>query len=110
MDTDTATQVATVATWVAWMTGASLSVAVLGAACEAMFPGSLAWTWVGFLSGLSVALRLFMLVTLLDFAWRVLVTYLHVGRARHTLVTRGRHRPSYVRTHPASTWQARGAA
>lgn len=101
MDHETTTQVATVAIWVAWMTGASLTLAVLGAACEAMWPGSLAWTWVGFFSGLSVALRLFMLVTLLGLAWRILVTYLHPYRGHP--VTRHGRLPESTRRRVAGT-------
>lgn len=100
MDTETTTQVATVAVWVAWLTGGTLCLAVLGAACEAVIPGVMTWVGMAGLTGLYGALRLLLLLTLLTLVWRLLVTYLHLGASRHTYVTRGRHRPAYIRTHP----------
>lgn len=110
---DTTAQVAHAAIWAAWLTFGALVLAVLCAACEAMWPGSPTWVAMGAISALYGLLRLFLLVTMLLLAYRLLVTYAHLGRSAHTRVKRGRHRPGYVRSHPwspvmiTSTRQAR---
>jgi len=109
--------VAEAAIWTVRLGGAALTLAIAGAMVEAMFPGVQnavgARVWDGLVSAFSVALRVFYLVMagLPILAYRLAVTYGHVGArsARHTYVTRGRHRPEYVKTHHASAWQAREA-
>lgn len=58
------------------------------------------WAWAR--KAVRFALVAFAMVLGLRWLHRVAVTYFHLGwrGQRHTLVTRGRHRPSYVRAHP----------
>lgn len=95
--------------------GAALTLAIAGSMVEAMYPGAQnrmgVRVWEALVSALSVALRVFLLVTGARAVKALAVTYLHTGARyqRHGHVTRGRHRPDHIRTHPASSWQARGA-
>lgn len=116
ISTDVTVTVAEVAIVTTRLVGSALTVTIGGAILEAMAPGVqnrvLSRTWAGTVKALRFALRLFILVTgwPIRTAYGLTVTYVHVGarKARHTLVTRGRHRPEYVKTHRASAWQARG--
>lgn len=67
------------------------------------------WAWAR--KAGSVALRGLYVALGLRLAYRLAVTYLHVGwkGQRHAYVTRGRHRPAYVKRHawrPVLTWSA----
>ena len=93
----------------AWGLGGVLALAVAGAALEAMSPHWLPRTWGWVLRALSVALRGLYVALGLRLAYRLAVTYLHLGwrGQAHTWVRRGRHRPEYVKAHPwrpVRTW------
>lgn len=87
----------------AWVLGGGLAVTVGFAATVPIhtpvrvgLTRACAWT----LKALRMALRAFVWVLCLPSA--LAVTYFHVGwrRQRHAYVTRGRHRPAYVKRHP----------
>lgn len=96
---DAAGMVAETAIVLAVTGGAALTLAVAGAMVEAMFPGVQARmgtrVWASLVWALSVALRLFSLPYLLA------VTYVHLGTGRHSIVSRGHHRPG-----TAQRWKA----
>lgn len=105
--------VGTVAIPTAWLIGGALTVAVVGAVTEPMHDtiGYMATrVWAGLSGALRFALRAIALVAFGILAYRLMVTYLHLGwrRQRHAYERGvGRHRPSYVKRHPwtpVRTW------
>lgn len=86
--------------------GAGLGLSVLGAATVPVHEPIKATltrlcTWTG--KAVLGLLRLLYVATGARLAWGLLVTYAHLGwrGQRHAYVTRGRHRPAYVKRHPA---------
>lgn len=109
---DTTTQVvhaAHAAIWAAWLIVGTLCLAVLGAMYSALTDQALGWLSNPLISGLYGLLRLFMLVTLLMLAYRLLVTYAHMYRGH--AVTRHARLPEATRRRVAGSgrlWQGPG--
>lgn len=110
---DTVT-IATLAVVTVKVGGACLTLAIAGAAVEAMWPGAqtriLTRAWEAYVSGFYGVLRALWLVVgwPVRMGWGLAVTYLHLGYGRHTRFTHGEHRPVTVRRrHAGPTYNVR---
>lgn len=110
MITENVATVAQAAIVASYAGGAALTLAIAGAMVEAMWPGLQnrvgAQVWAGLVWLASMALRLFYLVTCGPFilAYRLAVTYLHVGGRR------ARHRYSHIQAWREGTYSAQRPA